>query len=309
MDKQQALELLGLPSNYSKEDIKQAVKKQVLVWHPDKAESEEEKPKFEERFKLIKQAEQVLTSTNNNKPKIKFGRKFVPVDYNAEIEITFDELMFGSVKKWVVLTENEPCESCDGTGVSPGYQNTDCNTCGGTGKLKLTNWFGDLMCNRCQGTGYQIDACSNCKGSGDKIMSTSEQIDIEPGTLGPVKINDRRLFIGLDPNFTGIELNAETGAVIVPVNLSYPEFVLGKKLDLPLFEGKKQIKLSVPPGIKQSQLLKLKQQGVPWKKQGLDNNLYVKLVLDESIQWTDNQKQLFEQIIDERTKKTDDSIF
>jgi molecular chaperone DnaJ len=304
MDKQQALELLGLPSTYSKEDIKQAVKKQVLVWHPDKAKSEEDKPKFEERFKQIKQAEELLTKTNQNKPKIKFGRKFIPVDYNAEIEITFDELMFGSVNKKITLTNNELCGPCDGTGVSPGYQNTDCNSCGGTGKLKLTNWFGDLMCNRCQGTGYQIDACSVCKGSGDKLISTSEEINIEPGTLGSVKINDHKLFIGLDPNFTGVELNAETGAVIVPVNLSYPEFVLGKKLDLSLFDGKKQIKLSIPSGIKQSQLLKLKQQGIPWKKQGLDNSLYVKVILDETIQWTDSQKQLFKQILNNNDERS-----
>lgn len=74
---------------------------------------------------------------------------------------------------WIVR-----CAMCKGSGIKPGYSETNCPSCGGVGKRKLMlpdnadmslDW-GPVFCGFCQGTGikpgYSETKCPLCDGRG-----------------------------------------------------------------------------------------------------------------------------------------------
>ena len=55
-------------------------------------------------------------------------------DLNLGIEITFEQAFLG-VEKEVIITRNEVCDTCHGTGSKPGTSVTKCTICNGTGQV------------------------------------------------------------------------------------------------------------------------------------------------------------------------------
>ena len=77
---------------------------------------------------------------------------------------------------WIVK-----CAMCNGSGIKPGYRETNCPSCQGIGKRKLTisnnadsslNW-GPVFCGFCQGTGikpgHRETKCPLCDGRGVQV--------------------------------------------------------------------------------------------------------------------------------------------
>lgn len=299
MNKQQALDLLQLTGNPSEQEIQQAYKTKVKQWHPDKA-PEGKTEEFTEKFKQIKQAEEFLLK-RNSKPKVRFGEIYKPTTINAEIELTVEELVFGSENKQVVIESSKPCDSCMLTGVSQEHLSNDCHFCKGTGKSGyiLSGGF-SFPCDRCHGTGVEIVPCESCKGTGGIVTRENYTFKhILPGILGVTDIEGKRVVFTTEGNSqeNNITINPETGGLHTKIFVSYPELVLGVKKQLSLFGGKKDLTVTVPPGVKNLQQLKIKQQGIPWNNNKHDKNLYVQVEIDETINWTDKQKKLFEEII------------
>jgi DnaJ-class molecular chaperone len=301
MNKQQALDLLQLTGNPSEQDIQQAYKTKVKQWHPDRA-PEGKTEEFTEKFKQIKQAEEFLLK-RNNKPKVRFGEIYKPTTINAEIELSVEELVFGSENKQVVIESSKPCDSCMLTGVSQEYLGNNCQFCKGTGEIDFDITNSRRMtfpCNKCHGTGVQIVPCESCKGTGGIVTRENYTFKhIPPGILGVTDIEGKRVVLTTEGNSqeNNITINPETGGLHTKIYVSYPELVLGVKKQLNLFGGKKDLMVTVPPGVKNLQQLKIKQQGIPWNNNKHDKNLYVQVEIDETINWTDKQKKLFEEII------------
>ena len=55
-------------------------------------------------------------------------------DLNVNMEITFEEAFLG-VEKEIVVTRDEECHSCHGTGAKPGTSPIKCPTCNGSGQV------------------------------------------------------------------------------------------------------------------------------------------------------------------------------
>ena len=55
-------------------------------------------------------------------------------DLNISIEITFEQAFLG-VEKEIVITRDEKCDTCHGTGAKPGTSVTKCTVCNGTGQV------------------------------------------------------------------------------------------------------------------------------------------------------------------------------
>jgi len=93
-------------------------------------------------------------------------------DLNLSMDITFEEAFLG-VEKEVVITRNETCEHCHGTGAKPGTSPIKCPDCHGTGQVtQVQNTIlGQVQttrtCGKCHGTGEVItEVCEICKGKG-----------------------------------------------------------------------------------------------------------------------------------------------
>ncbi|MEM2236903.1 MAG: DnaJ domain-containing protein [Candidatus Caldarchaeum sp.] len=191
-------EILGVPRNASKEEIKRAYRRLALQYHPDRNKS----PDAEEKFKEISEAYAVLIDDEKRRLYDMYGRAGVSKTYSTEdlfrsTWFDFDELfkdlglgdfetiferffgfrkrprqpaptyveaevslydVFKGSKKEVPITTTETCHRCNGSGGEPGYVER-CSACNGTGQ----------KVERVQ-TGFMyftsVTTCSRCSGSG-----------------------------------------------------------------------------------------------------------------------------------------------
>ncbi len=90
-------------------------------------------------------------------------------DLKASIEITFEDAYLGCEKE-ILLTRNETCTHCHGSGAKPGTSPETCQVCHGTGTVTQvqTTILGQMQtqrtCSNCHGTGKVIkEVCEECK--------------------------------------------------------------------------------------------------------------------------------------------------
>jgi molecular chaperone DnaJ len=197
-------DVLAVPKNASKDDIKNSYRKLALQYHPDRNKS----PGAEERFKEISEAYAVLSDDEKRAQYDQFGHAGIDSRYSQEDifrGVDFDEILrgfgfggfdslFGSmfgfgmqrespkgrdvqvaadisledVFKGVVrdieLDRMEKCDVCHGSGAQPGTNVRTCPQCNGAGQVQ-----------RVQSAGFarlvRVETCSRCSGTG-RIVET-----------------------------------------------------------------------------------------------------------------------------------------
>ncbi|WP_418917859.1 zinc finger domain-containing protein, partial [Agathobacter sp.] len=82
-------------------------------------------------------------------------------DLNVRMEITFEQA-FSGVEKEIVITRDEECHICHGSGAKPGTSPVKCPTCHGTGQVTQVQ-------NTILGQMQTSRTCSSCHGTGEII--------------------------------------------------------------------------------------------------------------------------------------------
>lgn len=191
-------ELLGVPRDASKDDIKRAFRGLARKYHPDV----NKEPDAEARFKEINEAYEVLSDEQKRARYDRFGpagvngpagaggagfsgfeeifeeffssfggarsasRRRGPragADRSAEVTVTFEEAIFG-VEKEIEFDRYDLCETCHGSGAEPGTTPTRCPQCGGTGEVRQVQqtFLGSMV---------RVATCPRCNGRGEIISS------------------------------------------------------------------------------------------------------------------------------------------
>jgi molecular chaperone DnaJ len=171
MAKRDYYEILGVPRDASKEDIKNAFRKLARQYHPDVSQA----PDAEERFKEINEAYGILSEDDKRAAYDRFGHAgvqgtggmpdFTTVDFSdifeeffgfggfgrssqrsrnmprrggdlqLSVDLTFEEAVFGAEKE-IEFTREEVCSTCQGSGAEPGSSPIRCSNCNGTGEVR-----------------------------------------------------------------------------------------------------------------------------------------------------------------------------
>ncbi|MFN3621802.1 MAG: molecular chaperone DnaJ, partial [Nitrososphaerales archaeon] len=198
-------EILGVPRNATKEEIKAAYRKLALQYHPDRNKS----PEAEEKFKEISEAYAVLSDDEKRAQYDQFGHMGIGSRYttedifrNTDFESIFRDLGFDfgfddlfsrffrgrrayeeevgrdiSIPLTITLEE-----AAFGATKEVQVPRTErCNSCGGSGAKRGTS---PIVCPQCQGKGQvqytrmmgfaQIittTTCSACRGRGSIIQN------------------------------------------------------------------------------------------------------------------------------------------
>lgn len=188
-------DVLGVPRNASKDDIKKAYRRLAHQFHPDKGGGDEKK------FKEVNEAYQVLSSDEKRAQYDRFGnvgtgsegtaggwdfsgfRGFDDVDVgdifetffggragfggqrarrgrdiSIDIEIPFAESVFGTERR-VLIRKRAQCDECRGSGAARGSAKISCGKCHGSGTIRDTK-------KSFLGTFTQVIECSYCGGLG-----------------------------------------------------------------------------------------------------------------------------------------------
>ena len=186
-------------------------------------------------------------------------------DLNVRMEITFEQAFMG-VEKEIVITRDEECTVCHGTGAKPGTSPIKCPTCHGTGQVtQVQNTILGQMqttrtCSACHGTGEIInDPCENCRGKGTVRKQPKIKVKIpagiddnqtvvlrgegEPGKKGgpkgdlyiTVKVKNHSVFTRKGNN------------VLCDIPITMTQAALGAELEIPMVDGSKE-KYKIPEG-------------------------------------------------------------
>ena len=202
MDKRDYYEVLSVPRQADKDQIKKAFRKLAQQYHPDINKS----PDAEARFKEINEAYQVLSDDQKRAAYDRYGHAGLQgaagagygdmggfgdlgsifeeifggfgragagqnrrqprrgADLRADIRIAFEEAAFG-VDRELEIPRMEACDRCKGNGAEPPTQPVVCHACNGAGEVKRRQQ------SPLFGTVITATTCPTCNGAGEVIPS------------------------------------------------------------------------------------------------------------------------------------------
>ncbi|MBA3490071.1 MAG: molecular chaperone DnaJ [Longispora sp.] len=216
-------------------------------------------------------------------------RRMGPVrgrDVEAELVLDFDSAAMGAQ---LPLTLRSPgtCDTCHGSGATPGTTPVTCPLCAGRGLVTRAEGAFSLSepCRNCQGVGTVVEhPCLECGGSGGVTKSRTLNVRIPPGVANGQKIRlkergepgerggppgDLYVLIKVQPG----SLFGRTGDdLTLTVPVTFPEAVLGAELRVPTLDGSVIVRL--PPGTPSGRTLRVRGKGIG-RKDGKAGDLLV----------------------------------
>lgn len=311
-------EILGLQKGASKDEVKKAFRKLAAKYHPDKKSGDEQKYKeITEAYAVLgdekKKAEYDTygQSFNGGGPggggfggfdfsgfqqggqgfefdlndifeNFGFGggrrREQRGRDVSIDINLTFEESIFGVTRK-VLITKNNTCAECNGTGGKKGTEMTSCSTCNGNGRIQeirqsiIGSFTTVRECNTCNGKGkVPKERCPHCAGAGVRRQEEEIGIKVPPGIQNGevIRMTGRGEAIpNGQPGDLYIKVHVERHATItregstlykkLPIKLT--DALLGATYSVETLDGTTDIK--IPEGITHGELIRIKGKGVP----------------------------------------------
>ena len=238
-------------------------------------------------------------------------------DMSMELEIDFDEALFGS-ERTLELTVPDQCPECHGSGAAAGAKRVTCPTCHGHGQVVGGAGFFQIRqaCPKCGGSGTVVEKpCGKCRGSGQVRVPRSITLRIPKGVdtgsrlrLGGKGAGGLRggqpgdLYVVLRVRPSEIfERDDVDRAVDVPVSPLLA--ALSGEVAIPTPEGVATVKLAA--GTANGKLLRLRGKGVPDLRGGPAGDLVARIVFEVPQRLTGKQRGLLEDL----AKSLDDSNF
>ena len=199
-------------------------------------------------------------------------------DLNLNMDITFEQAFLG-VEKEVIITRDDTCEICNGSGAKPGTSKMKCPQCNGTGQVtQVQNTILGQMqtrrtCNSCHGTGEIIkEPCETCHGKGTVRKQPKIKVKIpagiddnqtvvlrgegEPGERGGPKGD---LYITVRIKRHSI-FTRKGNSVLCEIPITITQATLGAELEIPMVDGSKE-KYKIPDGTQTGSKFTIKNKG------------------------------------------------
>ncbi len=230
-------------------------------------------------------------------------------DISIDIELSFKDAVLGITRK-VLLTKNNSCNTCEGTGAKPGTDQTECSTCNGKGRVREVreSVMGSFQtvreCSTCHGTGkVPKERCATCVGTGIKRGEEEIEIAIPAGIQNGEMIRmtgrgeamphgqsgDLYVKIHVKPHQT---IKREGINLISPLHLKLSDALLGSTYHIETLDGSVDIK--IPAGVKHGELLRIKGKGVP--QDGRRGDFMVKISIDMPQKLSRKARKLIEEL-------------
>jgi molecular chaperone DnaJ len=234
-------------------------------------------------------------------------------DINLNLELSFEEAFLG-VEKEIIVTRNETCDSCHGTGAKTGTTVTKCPICNGTGQVRQVQntILGQMQttktCSNCNGTGEIIkEPCETCKGRGKVRKQPKVKVKIpagiddnqtvvlrgegEPGEKGgangdlyiTIKMKRSRIFTR----------NGTTVLCEVPVTIT--QATLGAELEIPMVDGSKEM-FKIPEGTQTGTKFTIKGKGFKAVNSSNQGDFVFTIIVQTPKRLTKEQRNLMEQL-------------
>lgn len=228
-------------------------------------------------------------------------------DSRADLTISFDDAAHG-VTTAVRVRGAAACSRCGGVGSEPGTSVTTCPTCSGRGVVAQNQGFFSFSqpCPQCNGAGRLIDSpCTTCRGSGSETRTREVKVRIPAGIQdgntirirgkgapgahgGPA--GDLLLNVRVAPSQT---FGRAGNDLTLTVPITYPEAVLGTKIEVPTLNG--GVKLKVPAGTPSGKTFRVRGRGVT-PERGRAGDLLVTVQVAVPSKISKEEKRILEEL-------------
>ncbi len=234
-------------------------------------------------------------------------------DISIDLEISFKESVFGT-KRNVLLAKIAKCDTCDGSGATPGSELETCKHCNGTGKVHETSnsFFGQITmqspCRHCHATGkIAKDKCRTCRGEGvyrkqeeveiivpagidggEMIRLTGAGEAIAGGSAGDLYV---KVHVRHDQRFKKEGVN-----LVTDLSVKLSDALLGAEYTIATLDGDEP--LSIPQGVTHGEMLTIKGRGVP-NNRGRRGDLLVRVKIQLPQKLSKTAKNLIEKLKEE----------
>ena len=230
----------------------------------------------------------------------------------VNIEVDLQDIM-GDCKKEMTYNHQVPCEACHGTGSSKGTSSTKtCPTCGGAGQIRQSSGFFSMSrtCPTCGGRGTVIsDPCPICRGTGTVKKSQTLKIKIPAGIENGADIiipqmgnagqnnatpGDLYVRVNIRPHKYFVRQNED---LFVQIPISMTQAALGLDIEVKNLMDQ-TIKVSIPAGVQNGKIIRVKGQGLPRYKSISTGDLYIKFQIETPKRLGIKAKQLMKELSD-----------
>ncbi|KAK1554934.1 hypothetical protein Q3G72_019375 [Acer saccharum] len=330
-------EILGVPENASRDEIKKAFHVLAKKYHPD---ANKNNPSAKRKFQEIRDAYEFSLSENLTHPAmlqtLRDSEKRAQYDLNRSRSTENVEYSTGDAEAFRHAYHTNFSDSFqkifseifeDGTDrLAPDVQVelllSFSEAAKGCTKHLSFNSF--VPCDSCNGLGYPFDAktkicstcrgigrvtippftstCFSCKGSGRMIKESCMSCR-GSGVVEGVKEVKVTIPAGVESGDTirvakDPVFTRDGADVYVDFNISFTQAILGGKVDVPTLSGKVQVK--IPKGVQPGQLLLIRGKGLP--KPGLlwdHGDQYVRFRVNFPTTLNDRQRAILEELAKE----------
>ena len=229
-------------------------------------------------------------------------------DLRYDIEITLEEAAKGLTTK-IRVPRLETCDTCGGTGATPGSSPTRCQTCSGTGQVRYQQGFFSLSrtCSHCRGTGRIIrDRCKACQGEGRVERDRMLEVRVPPGV-------DTGSRLRINGEGESGEPGASRGDLYVVVNvkehafferrdsdlyceipISFSQAALGADIEIPTLD--EPVNVHIDEATQTGTTYKIKNKGMPSISGRGRGDLYARVTVVTPSKLTREQRQLLEEL-------------
>ncbi|MFT7184501.1 MAG: molecular chaperone DnaJ [Oceanicoccus sp.] len=236
-------------------------------------------------------------------------------DIETEIEIKFEEAVFGTTKH-LEITKPETCTDCKGTGAEPGYQVVKCSDCNGAGQVRTTRQtiLGNISsvhaCPKCHGRGETPEkTCTGCKGQMRTSQKTEVSVKIPAGIESGSRVRmqgkgsagifggphgDLYLYVDVaeHPKFS-----REGHTIYSQEHIHVLQAVLGATMKVDTIHGKEELK--VPAGTQNGTTFKIKGKGsTTLRSEKLGDHL-ITIAVDVPKKLSKKEKKQYQQLADD----------
>ena len=234
-------------------------------------------------------------------------------DLNIGIDISFEESFLG-VEKEIIVTRQETCSHCNGTGAKKGTNPIKCPTCNGTGNV--TSFQNTILgrvqtrrtCSDCHGTGEIIkEPCENCHGKGTIRKSPKVKIKI------PAGINDNQTVVLRGEGNPGVKggpagdlyitvrvrkssiFKRDGNSVYCDIPVTITQATLGAELEIPMVDGSKE-KYKIPEATQTGTKYTIRGKGFKHINSNIQGDFVFTVVVQTPKKLTKEQRDLLNQL-------------
>ena len=226
--------------------------------------------------------------------------------YDMQIEL---EDAFNGKSTEIEIEVSQNCETCHGTGATPGTRARTCNLCHGQGQVRAKQGFFvvERPCPNCHGSGEVITSpCRDCRGEGRIDKAQALAVEIPPGVDTGTRIRlsgkgeagprgappgDLYIFLHVKPHAI-FEREGTTLATRVPI--SFTQAALGGSITIPNIDGE-EVTVEIPAGIQSGKQLRQRGAGMPVLQGRGRGDLVIEIAVETPTRLSKEQRALLEQ--------------